>query len=174
MNKVIILRGLPGSTKTTLSKKIIDEIQIPTTYCVCSTDNFWTFRQIKIGYQGECFDVKKIDDIYLFNQKSLGKAHQANLLKFQVALNCGVNLIIVDNTNTTWKEIEKYAVLAIGSNYEIEVMEPDTWWKFDIEECFKRNTHGVPKETIQKMLNRWETTESINLKIEELKRKNEY
>lgn len=51
------------------------------------------------------------------------------------------------------------------NGYEIQVLEPDTPWKFNPEECAKRNTHGVPLQAIERMLARWTPTEEILEKI---------
>lgn len=49
-------------------------------------------------------------------------------------------------------------------DYHIELMEPDTPWRFNVKELVLRNKHGVSKDTIQKMVDRYQpgvTVESI-------------
>uniref|UniRef100_A0ACB8E6F8 Uncharacterized protein n=1 Tax=Sphaerodactylus townsendi TaxID=933632 RepID=A0ACB8E6F8_9SAUR len=40
--------------------------------------------------------------------------------------------------------------------YKVVFREPDTWWKFKPKELERRNIHGVSKEKIKKMLERYE------------------
>lgn len=103
--------------------------------------------------------------IYLWHPDMIRESHHVNQIKCKRGMELGIEDIIVDNTNTTWKEILPYVKLAKEHGYTVEIMEPDTDWKFDVSECFKRNTHKVPLESIQKMFDRWETTESIKEKV---------
>lgn len=45
---------------------------------------------------------------------------------------------------------------ALENNYEVIFREPDTRWKFNVQELARRNIHGVPKEKIQRMKERYE------------------
>jgi hypothetical protein len=38
----------------------------------------------------------------------------------------------------------------------VEILEPETEWKYDAQELFKKNTHGLPMDAIQSMLQRLE------------------
>lgn len=146
--KLIIMRGLPGSGKSTLVKNLYHDADI------FSTDNYWL----------------RPDGTYDFNVKLLGKAHEWNFncfskwvhtgFSFSNVIGCS-NIAVIDNTNITFKEFEKYVVLAQENNIEIDIVEPATAWAFNAEECFKRNKHGVPLETIQRMLSRWESIDDI-------------
>lgn len=150
--KSIILKGLPGSGKSSLVKKITGDIHLEnchggirsSTYRVHSTDNYFSVT-------GE----------YLFNPTRLDEFHRYNREDFQLSCESGLDYVICDNTNTTWKEIEPYVKIAKDNGYEIQVLEPDTPWKFNPEECAKRNTHGVPLQAIERMLQRWTPTEEI-------------
>lgn len=148
MKKVYIVRGIPGSFKSTLSAKLSEE-----NYGVIfSTDNFWM-----------------IDGEYKFEPSLIGDAHKWNQLCFLKAARSGYPVLIVDNTNTTWREIEFYADTAIKYGYDINVLEPDNPDRFNAQKSFERNTHNVPLEVIKKMIERWEPTEEILKKIKELK-----
>lgn len=105
--------------------------------------------------------------VYLWHPDMIRESHHVNKIKCKRAMELGIEDIIVDNTNTTWKEILPYVELAKAFGYDVEIMEPDTAWKFDVSECFKRNTHKVPLESIQKMFDRWESTERIKEKLNE-------
>nr|XP_058898179.1 NEDD4-binding protein 2-like 1 isoform X1 [Kogia breviceps] len=45
---------------------------------------------------------------------------------------------------------------ALENNYEVIFREPDTRWKFNVQELARRNIHGVPREKIHRMKERYE------------------
>ncbi|XP_021233956.1 NEDD4-binding protein 2-like 2 isoform X2 [Numida meleagris] len=138
---LIILRGLPGSGKSTLSRVLLgcsrDGI-------VLSTDDY--FRQ---------------QDGYTYNAAQLGDAHDWNQKRAKQAMEQGKSPVIIDNTNTQAWEMKPYVEVALEKGYRVEFREPDTWWKFDPEELEKRNKHGVTREKIAQMLERYEYQISI-------------
>ncbi|RDJ35379.1 MAG: hypothetical protein DWQ19_11225 [Crenarchaeota archaeon] len=104
----------------------------------------------------------------------LRKAHGDNLTRFKLAVDQGVTPLIVDNTNTTAGEPAAYARYAKEAGYEIRVQEPTSpHWKAH-RELFgdkyvnrqklddfaqyltDKNTHGVPLDSIKKMMARWQ------------------
>jgi hypothetical protein len=152
--ELYILRGLPGSGKSTLVELLRDNGQLS---CLdwLSTDRFW------IRPNGD----------YDFNPKLIGKAHDWNFGCFKWSMSeHNINppsQIVIDNTDTTYWEFKKYIEHAVSVNPSIKIilLEPATPWKFDAEKCAEKNTHNVPPETIVKMLNRWEKSEDIAEKI---------
>lgn len=154
MIKVYILRGLPGSGKSTLTAKIFwdhynTEGQFVKTF---STDDYWI----------------RPDGYYDWRGDRVKEAHQWNLNRFIDFVDThNPAIAIVDNTNTTLKELLPYVDYGVAMGAEIKIVEPETWWKFDVEECAKRNTHRVPQDSIQRMLDRWETTQSIWKQLKE-------
>lgn len=154
IKKLILVRSLPGSGKSTLTKQIKNEFM-----GVCdifSTDDYWV----------------RPDGIYDFNFELLSESHRWNQERVRARLSDNLNVshcIIVDNTNITFNEMKPYIKMALEAGCDIEFVEPDTPWKYDVEECFKRNTHGVPYATILKMNQRWENHETVVGKLEELK-----
>uniref|UniRef100_A0A8B9PYY5 NEDD4-binding protein 2-like 2 n=2 Tax=Apteryx owenii TaxID=8824 RepID=A0A8B9PYY5_APTOW len=138
---LLILRGLPGSGKSTLSRFLLGQ------NCdgiVFSTDDY--FRQ---------------QDGYTYNAAQLGDAHDWNQKRAKQAMEQGKSPIIIDNTNTQAWEMKPYVEMALEKGYGVEFREPDTWWKFDLEELEKRNKHGVTREKIAQMLERYEYQISI-------------
>ncbi|XP_068786197.1 uncharacterized protein [Struthio camelus] len=138
---LLILRGLPGSGKSTLSRFLLGQ------NCdgiVFSTDDY--FRQ---------------QDGYTYNAAQLGDAHDWNQKRAKQAMEQGKSPIIIDNTNTQAWEMKPYVEMALEKGYRVEFREPDTWWKFDPEELEKRNKHGVTREKIAQMLERYEYQISI-------------
>lgn len=132
----IIMRGCPGSGKSTKAKKLAG-----TNGQIFSTDDYFM-----IG--GE----------YKWEPAKIGAAHSWNQKRALAAVKANIPIIIIDNTNTTIREMRSYLPhieMARLNGYQIMIEEPETYWRLDIEELDKRNTHNVPKQSIQKMLNRY-------------------
>lgn len=111
----------------------------------------WSYR-IKEADKFFTYDSK-----YQWNGEFIRHAHQwclAEAIRHLFIIDD--DLVIVSNTFTRISEMQPYIVLAEQHNLQLEVVEPTTSWAKDPEECFRRNTHNVPLETIQRMLNRWE------------------
>lgn len=143
--KVVIVRGLPGSGKSTLSELMIEAHSDCEGLCAWySTDDYFV-------HDGE----------YKFDGRKLTKAHVWNQARFRRAVDNKYGLIIVDNTNTQFWEVVAYIEYALNNDYCVQIVEPETEWKFDVDELVLRNTHNVPKVSIEKMLQRWDTTQSI-------------
>lgn len=137
--KMIITRGLPGSGKSTKAS------ELGVGGVVLGSDDFW----------GPDYD---------FDISRIGEAHRWNQKRVLDAIQDGVSPIVVDNTNVSLYEIRPCLEMAQAHDYQIEIIEADTPWKFDAEELAKRNKHGVSQENIQKMIDRWDdnpTTERI-------------
>ena len=84
-----------------------------------------------------------------------------NIFHFQ-ALKDGQKLVIVDNTNTMSWEFRPYVELGVKYGYKLHILEPDTEWKFKPGILAKKNSHGVPKQKIEIMLDRYEKNVSID------------
>ncbi|XP_042635004.1 NEDD4-binding protein 2-like 2 isoform X2 [Catharus ustulatus] len=138
---LLILRGLPGSGKSTLSRILLGQ---SCDGVVLSTDDY--FRQ-QYGYT--------------YNAAQLGDAHEWNRKRAKQAMEQGKSPVIIDNTNTQAWEMKPYVEVALEKGYRVEFHEPNTWWKFDPEELEKRNKHGVTREKIAQMLERYEYQISI-------------
>ncbi|XP_045652942.1 NEDD4-binding protein 2-like 2 isoform X1 [Ursus americanus] len=140
---LILLRGLPGSGKTTLSRILLGQSRDG---IVFSTDDYFHHQ-----------------DGYRYNVNQLGDAHDWNQSRAKQAINQGKSPVIIDNTNTQAWEMKPYVEMAIGKGYRVEFHEPETWWKFDPEELEKRNKHGVSRKKIAQMLDRYEYEMSISI-----------
>lgn len=141
-NHLILMRGLPGSGKSTQAKEIRQSYENKGyKVCLYSTDEFW-------------------GEPYTFIASRIGEAHlwnQVRAIKSMISArhNEGV-VIIIDNTNTTTTEMLHYIEPALSLCFQIEICEPVTLWRFDPKECFHRTIHGVPLATIERMLSRYE------------------
>src|SRR6266404_1036637 len=100
---VLILSGISGSGKTTYAQKLQKEN--PDAVRV-SADNYF------MSPTGD----------YRFDVTILGEAHAACYRAFKFFLAAGVDLIIVDNTNTTIREMKGYMNLAAEAGYAVRNM----------------------------------------------------
>lgn len=131
-----ILRGLSGSGKSTKARALGEN------GVVLGSDDFW-------GPE------------YNFDKSKIGEAHQWNQERVLDALQKGISPVVVDNTNCQFWEMKKYVEMAQEHGYDVEFQESDTPWKFDADELFARNTHGVPIEVIRQMLMNWEKNPTV-------------
>lgn len=147
MLKLVLMRSLPGAGKTTLVSEVISYYfaLYAQSMMVCSADDWFVDD----------------DDNYLFDRTKLAGAHRYCRTAARKSMSLALDLVIVDNTNTTWSEMKDYVYMGVKYGYDIRLCEPKTWWKFDVDELTKRNTHMVPKDAIQKMLDRWQDSDRI-------------
>lgn len=143
MNLVVIARGWPGCGKSHEVKRLIDEFEGESV--VCSADHYFLNT---IG-------------VYNFDFNLLGKAHAACRDKFVRAVAGNIPLIIVDNCNIKYSDIKPYVVEASNAGYNIRLLESNAPWRDDVDECFKKNSHGVPLETISRMKESYQPNEHV-------------
>ena len=145
MKTMILTRGWPGSGKSYLSKQIAQKAANNNIRCeTFSTDNYWM-------QNGD----------YIFNPTKLSIAHKWNQdnVRFACEEKLGFakpELVIVDNTNLTFKELIPYLNIAKKNNYIPFEVVPNTPWMYNIQECVDRNQHGVPSEAIERMMKKFE------------------
>jgi len=142
MSKVIIMRGVSGSGKTTKAKELINEtLKEGDTAIVCSADRFF---------------IDPASGKYEFDHRKLGMAHAFCRGKVEAAIHLAADLVIVDNTNTQKWEYAPYVALAEENGYECEEVMVGTLDESDLKVYANRNKHGVPLDSIRKMANRFQ------------------
>ncbi|XP_074678476.1 NEDD4-binding protein 2 isoform X1 [Strix aluco] len=133
---LVLLRGVPGSGKSYLARTLLEDNPGG---IILSTDDYF-YKHGRYYYDPDC----------------LGEAHDWNRKRAKEAFEMRISPIIIDNTNIQAWEMKPYVTLAQQFKYKVMFREPDTWWKFKPKELERRNIHGVSKEKIKRMLERYE------------------
>ncbi|MAH51632.1 hypothetical protein CMI37_37795 [Candidatus Pacearchaeota archaeon] len=126
---VVILRGLPGSGKSTVEQLLV-------AHTILSMDAFW-----ELGGGG-----------YKFRPSDIAEAIQWVRDDFIRALAARDELIVVDNTNTTMEEMAFYRREAKAAGYVVHIVHVEA----TVEDAASRGIHGVPKKKVEQMRARWE------------------
>lgn len=129
---IIILRGISGSGKSTVAKRLFEAhaASAPRGWAsIVSADNYFTNNH----------------DEYNFDASKLGEAHNSCLRNFVTRLMLdSQELIIVDNTNTTDVEVATYAKLALAFGHHLETHTIEC----DVETAYRRNIHKIGHATV--------------------------
>jgi len=134
---LLLMRGLPGSGKSTIAERILKKFMniYNTTVCKCSADSYFT------DDEGN----------YNFDHTKLGKAHGVCKWKAATAMRKGISLVVIDNTNTTRREIKPYLEIAKEQGYMVKYRVVGGTSDEDIEIYMKRGIHNVPNSSMKKM-----------------------
>lgn len=141
---MIIMRGPPGCGKSYLAKEIVDATTCDEHYNhIFSSDDFFYDQQ----------------GSYHFLAHRLREVHDNNYRKrVDYYARNGWSPIIVDNRNIKVWEMENYFKIAVQYGYLVHIVEPNTTWSKWLDTLVIKNSHGVPIESIERMLIDYEPT----------------
>ena len=127
MNTLTIVRGIPGSGKSTFA----EYLSMSNNAVICTADDFF------VDESGE----------YNWNPAKIGMAHSWCKKQCENAMKSGKDVIIA-NTSTTESELKPYITLANKFNYRV--------FSVIVENRHGgTNIHSVPDETISRMKGRF-------------------
>ena len=129
---LILLRGVPGSGKTTLGNIILFNTQ-SNIQDVLSADNFF------VNEKGE----------YIFDSSKLKEAHNDCQVKCAERMRNQFSKIVVANTFTQEWEMEPYFTMAERYNYRIHTVIVEN-------RHGGKNVHNVPEEKLEQMADRFQ------------------
>jgi predicted kinase len=134
MKELFLLRGLPGSGKTTLANSIVES-----DFLVCEADKY--FYDKEGNYD---FDGSKLKDAHEFCRNTVETYMKDSLVNDQF-----YQKIVVSNTFTQEWEMQPYFDLAEKYGYRV--------YSLIVENRHGGvNEHGVPEEKLVQMKNRFE------------------
>lgn len=163
MKNLILMLGVPGCGKSYTVNQLCEQVEDTV---VASADDF--FDALPGGYKVNW----KASLLHIAHSKCRSKAEEA--------MEAGVSQVIIDNTNLRIKDVKPYVNKALECGYEIKVVEPSSpWWKEiraglldnPTDKQFEdwatilteKNLHGVPHETLVRMLKSWKPYDAKEL-----------
>jgi predicted kinase len=126
MSKLTLIRGIPGSGKSTRAREIVAQTGAK-------------------HYEADQYFVGD-DGVYRFDPSQLYRAHRECMRRTRDSLEAGLD-VVVSNTFTTHREIEPYIELAEELGAEVEVF---------VAVGNYGSIHNVPEEALERMRARWQ------------------
>lgn len=131
MNVAVIMRGLPGTGKSTIARMLAG-----VNGAVHSTDDYF--------YSNER---------YRFDERRQAEHHNLNFRAFVENLKRQVPVVVCDNTNVRHWNYKRYVDAARAAGYQVHIVcmphvDPSIAWA--------RSRHEVPLRHIELMLKGWE------------------
>lgn len=126
MKLLIIIRGLPGSGKTTLAHKLSEHV-----------------------FEADHYFVSVVDGIeqYNFDPTQIREAHEHCFSSTRAALEAGHSPVAVANTFCQYWQYSDYLDIAKQYDYTVQIIHVTGPWK---------NIHGCPSSTIDAMRKQWQ------------------
>lgn len=132
MKTLYMIRGLPGSGKTTLANELKETYEAAGfTVALASAD-----------------DYHVVNGEYQWKAENIARAHHACKTKAGSAMSLGVDVVIVHNTSTTEKELKVYLEFAQLFGYKVVSLVVEN-------RHGNESIHNVPEETIDAMRRRF-------------------
>ncbi len=140
---LLVMRGLPGSGKTSFLNHLKGHFKYGNPVAVCCADDYFTSSE----------------GVYRFQPQLLRKAHDSCFERARGAIKRGTQFVCIDNTNSTVWEFQKYIDIAVISDYAIIVIEIVCQTEDVFSRMSQRCVHQVPQDAVQKIQERWESYE---------------
>ena len=167
--KMFIMRGVPGSGKSTYAKKLLNNFGI-------NIDSNKILKSHLLSTDDFFYDE---NEIYRHDKSKLKKFHLLNESRAEIQMLLKCNPIIIDNTNIDISNFVTYYKLAKNYNYEVEIINPENYnsdenpiildSKINRKLIYsradkRRETFGekdIPLEILDNMINKLETNMNI-------------
>lgn len=138
--KLILVRGHPGSGKTTFANFLLTQLKEGETGFEVAADDYF---------------IDEETGVYIFNPKELGQAHKFCQALSRIILRSYVHeYVIVHNTFTRLWEMQPYLNMAKENNHPVIVFKCEGEYQ---------NVHGVPQKKVEEMKRRYEPYEGEHL-----------
>jgi tRNA uridine 5-carbamoylmethylation protein Kti12 len=150
--ELVIMRGIPGSGKSTMAKSLVRKGRIHSTDDVIESQG---------DYDKFFVDMKESKDF-----SPLARAHSTNYKNIVKSISEGISPVIVDNTNIKANEAKQIVVKALemGLNEnKINIVDMGTNG-LTAEVLADRNTHGVPLDKIKSMIESYKSVGNLTIK----------
>lgn len=134
---MFIMRGLPGSGKSEIArnmKQVYGDLAV-----ICSADD------LRLNEQGE----------YIWKMEEYEETHSKCNKKASRTCEDGIPVVVIDNTNVDSRKLSKYITIAHNTGYHVVLVEPRTWWKYNITELVLRNQHSVNEDTLRDQMSKF-------------------
>lgn len=148
---VIIMRGWPGSGKSVLARAL--------QFYLIERYSLWPLSAVVVS--ADTYHISPFTGKYKWLPENVATAHAVCRREFAFAVARRKTVIIVDNTNIKKKDYAYYVETATGHGYEVRQAIPNTPWMHSPEECFRRNVHNVPLDTIKRMQESFEKDDEL-------------
>ncbi len=136
--RVVIMRGEPGSGKSTMARQIADRAR-------------FFYDRVAIHSTDEYFERER-----RFDPQRLPEFHERNFKAFVRSLRLGVELVIVDNCNSQRWEYQRYIEAARTQGYRVQIIVMPSLPVAELVRRTRENGHCVPEYTIRNIIARWE------------------
>lgn len=146
LKEFVILRGLPGSGKTTVAKKLGFEVEgRRISPVICSADNY-------LPGERDQHEPAFVRD-----------AHAQCRADFVGALKVRAPLVVLDDVHERRWHYQMYLDFARSEGYSVRVVELRPYSSDDLWKCWRRNVHGYDKQAFLTLCRDWEEDRSAEV-----------
>jgi predicted kinase len=138
--RLFVMRGIPGAGKSTMAKSLMGDGIIHSTDDVIEATGDYRAFFARLIESGDFSDLSRM--------------HSKNLSNAINSMKDGITPVVVDNTNIKANEAKAYVVAALEMGFDDKNIEIHDVGTRDLtaEQLAESNTHGVPLDKIQMMI----------------------